>query len=146
MTSPLLGQDATTSRGRNLLVLSALGKKHEGKVILHVSEIIRKDALSQANAIQTMLGDLKSLASIFPETSAFVSSLDTSNFVGIMSDHTAVNKKIVEYINESDGVDLLDLKCSAHKSNLIEGAFLKSLDENHISDVQMCQTVISLWG
>ena len=127
MASPLLGQDSSTSWGRNLLCLSALGSKSEGKVILHVSEIVRKDGTSQADTIQLMLDDLKSLASLFPETSSFVSSIDVSKFSGVMSNHTTVNKKIVENLNSSGSV-LLDIKCSTHKSNLVETAFLTKLD------------------
>lgn len=137
MASPLLGQDCTSSCGRQLLVLSALGSKTEGKPIIHTSEIVRKDAASQASTIQTMLSDLKSLVSLFPETSHFVSSLNPSKFVGIMSDHTAVNKKIVDNLNEREGIELLDLKCSAHKSNLIEDSFLKSLEILHGEEVRM---------
>ena len=132
MTTPLLGQDCSSSRGRHLLSLSALGSKREGNIILHTSEIVRKDSSSQADAIQLMLEDLKSLASLFPETSSFVSSIDITKFSGVMSDHTAVNKKIVEKLRPSGG-DLLDIKCSAHKSNLIETAFLIELDSDRVA-------------
>lgn len=134
MTSPLLGQDSSTSRGRNLLVLSALGTKEEGKTILHVSEVVGKDALTQARSIETMVADLKTLASMFPETASFVTSIDLSKFAGVMSDHASVNAKIVMHLNENEGIELVDLKCSAHKSNLIENSFLHALADDRIEE------------
>lgn len=136
MASPLLGHDAASSRGRNLLTLSALGSESEGCVILGTSEVVRKDAKSQADAISGMLDDFRVLSSLFPETSAFVSSLTIDKFIGTMSDHLSTNAATLKILNEENGTDLVDCKCSPHKSALVEKRFIKSLQSGCDNDVE----------
>ena len=125
MTSPILGQDLSTSRGRTLLALSALGD--DNGVVLSTTEIVNHSAQSQVNQIEKIIDELKTLCSQFPETSTFISSLSISSFIGTMSDHTNVNGAIMKCLNQTHGTNLLDLKCHPHKSDLIETAFHNTL-------------------
>ena len=120
----LLGQDSSTSRGRSSIVITALGSKDQ--VVLGMDEHVRKDAGTQAETIKKILDDLKALAAKLPETRAFVSSLELSNFAGTMSDYTAVNKVICDKLAKTGNTYLRDIKCSPHKSALVEDSFISA--------------------
>ena len=137
LTSKALGHDGTTTKGRTIIGVAALGKEVEA-IYLGSKEVVRQDAQNQANSITSLLTTLQSLASRFPETMAFLSDLDVSSFAAICSDHTNVNQAItkrLEIIAQQTLSDhhLFEIGCLGHKSDLVETALnhvLNSSREN----------------
>jgi hypothetical protein len=127
-TPPLLAHDGSPSCGKTIFGVAALGVKES--VLLDVSEVAGKKAIHTKGYIEDVLANLRSLASAFPETEHLCHKMRLEGFSGTMSDHTAVNTKISKELWKKDGVSadsLPDLKCSPHKSNLLDTTFKKRM-------------------
>ena len=125
---PILGIDTSPSRGRTLLALNALSSG--SSLMLGTSEIVYHDAGNLAKTIVEILTNLHDLAKRFPETMEFAPSASIQSFCGLMSDYMNVNSAIVRNLEKDHHIELYDLKCSAHKSDLIENAVHSVIKEN----------------
>ena len=82
------------------------------------------------------LNDLQNLAKKFPETQSFSDSLSLSSFGSVMGDHTPSNPAAVGELSQMAGKVLQTFGCRAHKCDLVEEAFRKTLIKNLSSRVE----------
>jgi hypothetical protein len=118
MEKRIMGQDSASSRSKTYLGLSSSSPSET--VFLGMKQIVDHDEENIANVIEEMFVEFRGLAEEFPETRECAKTLTVESFLGIISDHAPVNKRIADTLSERTGVKLDLLGCSPHKGDLVE--------------------------